>query len=311
VAERELKPDERVSVARATKLIRKANKEKADLLNDMQQQGNIAADAELPATTYARNHKGTAGDPKTNKITLNSKKVSLLNGALPLSDNSPEMVTLAGTLLHEVDHAQCHDEMACYGAEVDFYQAINREFDKFFPGTTAAEKGKIEKQKKQMEKEANDQYERIARRGGTGYGTGFKKVFVPMRAPGFDDVAVLPECVKESVMVRVLPDDPATEVTIQLERLALRIYDYFDHKGKFPTSGNAQMVKALRELVPSVFTRDELNTTGEVTDPWGRPYIYKSPGQWYPGDFDLYSLGPCGRDEDGGGENILCELHRR
>lgn len=35
-------------------------------------------------------------------------------------------------------------------------------------------------------------------------------------------------------------------------------------------------------------------------DPWGKPYMYRSPGQH--GDFDLYSYGPDG-SEGGTGEN--------
>jgi len=310
MAARELKSDERVSVARATALIRKANKEKADLLNDMQQQGNISADGEIPATTYARTQKGTPGDPKSNKIELNPKKVNLLDGANPLGEDNPDLITLAGTLLHEADHAQCHDEMACFGAEVEFYSGVNREFDKYFPGVPAAQKAKIEKQKKALEKEAKDNYERIARKGGAGYGKDHKDVYVPIRAPGCDEFAAQGG-IREAVMIRVLPDVPASDVAQHLEEIALKIYAYYDRAGTFPPSGNAALVKSLRKTDSNLFRRDELNESQELIDPWGRPYGYRSPGVWYPDDFDLYSLGPCGRDEGGGGDNILCELHRR
>lgn len=302
MAERELKPDERVSVARATQLVRKANKEKADLLNDMQQQGNVVADPGMAATTYASNHKGTAGDPKTNKITLNPGKVKLLDGANPLGDDNPELVTLAGTLLHEAQHAQCHDEMAAFGAELEFYQGINREFEKYFPGVPAPQKDKIDKRKKALEKEVKDNYERIARRGGTGYGPDHKDVTVPVQAS---------LCDKEVVMVRVMPDVPYTAVTQGLEEIALRIYAFYDHTGAFPPPGNVALVEALLKSDPNIFRREELNEQSQLVDPWGRPYVYKSPGDWYPDDFDLYSLGPCGHDEGGGGDNILCDLHRR
>ena len=265
----------------------------------------------MEATTYAKNQKGTPGDAKTNKITVNSKKVNLLNGAVPLAENSPDIVTLAGTLLHEAQHAQCHDEMAAFGAEVEFYEGINREFAKYFPGVTPAEKQNIEKRKKQQEKESKDNYERIARKGGTGYGTGHKEVFVPIVAPRPCSPLELPGGGQEAVMVRVVPDVPATEVTQHLEETALRIYAYFDRVGQFPPSGNADMVQAVRAIDPYAFGRDELSDADELIDTWGRPYVYKSPGDWYPDDFDLYSLGPCGEDEGGDGDNILCVLHRR
>jgi hypothetical protein len=310
MAERELTPDERVSVARAVKLVRKANKAKADLLNDMQQQGNIVADGELPADVYGRNHKGDTGDPKTNKITLNPKKVALLNGAIPLAENSPEILKLAGTLLHEADHAQCHDEMACFGAEVDFYETINREFDKYFPGVAGPAKDKIEKLKAAMEKEANAVYERIARKGGAGYGKDHKKAYYSVPTPRFQSGSISSP-LEQSVMMQLIPDEPATEVTQHLRKIALLIYAYFDRTGGFPATGNAPMTAKLRELDPHAFGQAEVNDVGVVVDPWGRPYVYKSPGDWYPDDFDLYSLGPGGRDEGGGGDNILCELHRR
>jgi general secretion pathway protein G len=37
------------------------------------------------------------------------------------------------------------------------------------------------------------------------------------------------------------------------------------------------------------------------TDPWGNPYIYRYPGSNNPGGYDLYSLGPDGRE---GGDDI-------
>jgi general secretion pathway protein G len=39
------------------------------------------------------------------------------------------------------------------------------------------------------------------------------------------------------------------------------------------------------------------------TDPWGHPYIYRSPGA-NNADFDLYSAGPNGQDENGAGDDV-------
>jgi general secretion pathway protein G len=43
-----------------------------------------------------------------------------------------------------------------------------------------------------------------------------------------------------------------------------------------------------------------LNKSELPKDPWGRPYVYRSPGQH--GDYDLLSYGPDGV-EGGEGEN--------
>ena len=33
-----------------------------------------------------------------------------------------------------------------------------------------------------------------------------------------------------------------------------------------------------------------------INDPWGNPYVYRYPGQGGPNTYDLYSLGPDGRE---------------
>lgn len=40
-----------------------------------------------------------------------------------------------------------------------------------------------------------------------------------------------------------------------------------------------------------------------AVDPWGRPYVYKFPGE-HGGAYDLYSLGPTGK-EGGTGQNAV------
>jgi general secretion pathway protein G len=42
---------------------------------------------------------------------------------------------------------------------------------------------------------------------------------------------------------------------------------------------------------------------GVPKDPWGNPYIYRFPGQHNRNGFDLYSMGPDGRE--GGGDDIV------
>jgi general secretion pathway protein G len=42
----------------------------------------------------------------------------------------------------------------------------------------------------------------------------------------------------------------------------------------------------------------------EPKDPWGRPYIFKSPGS-HNNDYDLYSMGPNGVDDSGSSDDIV------
>ena len=86
----------------------------------------------------------------------------------------------------------------------------------------------------------------------------------------------------------------------------------------YPTSGNANLVKALRSkegkrLPYFEFAKNQLNDKGEVLDPWGHPFVYinntdkSAPKGWTPhrkNSFDLYSFGPDGKDDQGKGDDV-------
>ncbi|HSR72824.1 MAG TPA: type II secretion system major pseudopilin GspG [Kiloniellales bacterium] len=87
---------------------------------------------------------------------------------------------------------------------------------------------------------------------------------------------------------------------IQIERLSNVLDLYRLEVGRYP---DEQMgLDALIERPPDVETWNGpyLRNADSLTDPWGRPYIYRYPGEH--GEFDLYSLGADGR-EGGEGEN--------
>ncbi|HZU96630.1 MAG TPA: type II secretion system protein GspG [Planctomycetota bacterium] len=44
---------------------------------------------------------------------------------------------------------------------------------------------------------------------------------------------------------------------------------------------------------------------GFVVDGWSRPFVYRCPGPIHRHGWDLYSVGPNGIDESGGGDDIL------
>jgi len=48
-----------------------------------------------------------------------------------------------------------------------------------------------------------------------------------------------------------------------------------------------------------------LEGSGVVRDGWGNPIIYRCPGPVHRHGWDLYSFGPNGVDEQGGGDDIL------
>jgi len=63
--------------------------------------------------------------------------------------------------------------------------------------------------------------------------------------------------------------------------------------GRFPTTGEG--MEALRTAPSGVRRWNGPYLKRPVPmDPWGRPYIYRSPGQHNREDYDLFSYGPDG-----------------
>lgn len=87
---------------------------------------------------------------------------------------------------------------------------------------------------------------------------------------------------------------------IQVERLATTLDLYRLEVGRYPS--DIEGLQALVERPPNAETWNGpyLNNQDAINDPWGRPYIYASPGQ--RGDYDLMTLGADGQ-EGGDGED--------
>ena len=87
---------------------------------------------------------------------------------------------------------------------------------------------------------------------------------------------------------------------IQIKELegALQLFSF--DMGRFPTSSEG-MEALLRNPGNLEAWKGPYLTKSELPmDPWGKPYIYRSPGQH--GEYDLFSYGPDGL-EGGEGEN--------
>lgn len=98
-----------------------------------------------------------------------------------------------------------------------------------------------------------------------------------------------------------LSEAKTTTARTQIELLSVALDGYRLDNGSYPTT--EQGLAALREKptrppVPANWRGPYLRKSVPV-DPWGRPYLYRSPGEKNPGAFDLESLG---RDGKLGGE---------
>jgi general secretion pathway protein G len=91
----------------------------------------------------------------------------------------------------------------------------------------------------------------------------------------------------------------------QIEMLGLALNSYRLDNDQFPSS--EQGLEALRSMpvtgaIPRRWRGPYLTRVVPI-DPWGRAYVYVSPGVLNPKSYDLYSLGrdgnPGGNEEDG------------
>lgn len=116
-------------------------------------------------------------------------------------------------------------------------------------------------------------------------------------------IAVLAAVVAPEVF-RNVSDANAGAAKSQIEMLGLALDQYRLDNHAYPTT--EQGLAALRTQ-PAVGEaprnwRGPYLKRAVPADPWGRPYVYVSPGRINPTSYDLYSLGRDGR-EGGEGED--------
>ena len=83
---------------------------------------------------------------------------------------------------------------------------------------------------------------------------------------------------------------------VQAISMQLRTYEMLNYRK--PTS--EQGLKALVQM-PSADPKPQhwkKLMESVPLDPWGAEYIYRNPGKYKPDGYDLYSLGPQGKDGD-------------
>jgi len=116
-------------------------------------------------------------------------------------------------------------------------------------------------------------------------------------------LGLLAALVGPRILGRVSEAKSATART-QIELLGLALDNYRLDNGMYPTSEQglgALQEKPTREPIPLNWRGPYLRKALPL-DPWGRPYIYMSPGEHNPSGYDLSTLGrdgqPGGEDED-------------
>jgi hypothetical protein len=111
-------------------------------------------------------------------------------------------------------------------------------------------------------------------------------------------------CMSGEMMDKAKRDALTVATRARIKGLDVGMNIYRSEKDKWPPTGNAALVAALRE-VQFDFKDDALDADGRVIDTWKHPLIYVAPGKIHPGGVDLYSCGPDGKDDGGGGDDIV------
>jgi type II secretion system protein G len=124
--------------------------------------------------------------------------------------------------------------------------------------------------------------------------------FVASRADS-DSTGSAPPASQPATTDPATSDDPhVVSAKLQVYDIRTAIEEFNLDNGRYPTT-----TEGIKELV---YDTSHLKTWHQYLprvpiDPWGNEYVYRCPGT---GDrsFDLYSCGPDGLDQNGGGDNI-------
>ncbi|WP_298363022.1 type II secretion system major pseudopilin GspG [uncultured Bradyrhizobium sp.] len=93
-----------------------------------------------------------------------------------------------------------------------------------------------------------------------------------------------------------LSDSKVKTARIQIQGFSSALDLFYLDNGRYPNSSEGLGALAKRPDGAAAWNGPYLSGGAVPNDPWGRPYVYKFPGQHGP--YDLVSLGPEGREGD-------------
>ena len=101
-------------------------------------------------------------------------------------------------------------------------------------------------------------------------------------------------------VMRQLGGAKSEAAEIQLEKLGGVLDLYRLEIGTYPSSSEGLSALVDKPAVATSWNGPYLKNRDSLIDPWGRPYLYRAPGDH--GEYDLWSLGADGKP-GGDGEN--------
>jgi general secretion pathway protein G len=95
----------------------------------------------------------------------------------------------------------------------------------------------------------------------------------------------------------------AQTAKIQVDALGAAVDSFHLDTGRFPTSDEGLRALVERPADTSKWDGPYLKKRESLIDPWGRPYLYRNPGQH--AEYDLYTLGSDNRE---GGDGDAADI---
>lgn len=93
-----------------------------------------------------------------------------------------------------------------------------------------------------------------------------------------------------------LSDSKVKAAAIQIQGFSSALDLYYLDSGRYPTSNEGLNALVQRTEGATTWNGPYLRGNSVPNDPWGRPYVYKVPGQ--KGPYEIVSLGQDGREGD-------------
>jgi len=97
-------------------------------------------------------------------------------------------------------------------------------------------------------------------------------------------------------VLNYLSDSKVKTAHIQIQGFAAALDLYYLDNGRYPSSSEGLGALMQKPESGTTWSGPYLKGNSVPNDPWGRPYVYKVPGQHGP--YDIVSLGPEGREGD-------------
>jgi general secretion pathway protein G len=102
-------------------------------------------------------------------------------------------------------------------------------------------------------------------------------------------------------VLNYLSESKTKAAKIQIESLSASLDLFFIDAGRYPTSSEGLTALTVRPGSAIGWNGPYLRGNSVPNDPWGRPYVYRSPGEHGP--FDIISYGADGQ-EGGSGAGV-------